>query len=218
MTATLPLQPNLEHLKKQAKDLLKAHQHGDAAVCSTLRHLRHLHHASDAEILAAPLTLRQAQHALARQYGFTNWADLKAAVEAAGAAGTITGGCFCGNVRYLVTEPAPKPTVCHCEGCRRASAAPAVAWITMKAEAFKLLQGELKTVRGQGFPLGTCDFRGERGFCANCGTHITWIGDSHRHEISVTTASLDDLNRFPPTEESFAEWKLAWMKLFVESK
>jgi len=214
----LPLQPNLEHLKKQAKDLLKAHQHGDAAVCPTLRHLRHLQHAADAEILAAPLTQRQAQHALAREYGFTNWADLKSAVETAGAAGTITGGCFCGSIRYLVTDAEPKTMgVCHCEGCRRASAAPAVAWITVKAEAFRLLKGELRTIRGEGFPRATCDGHGgERGFCANCGTHVTFIGDSRRHEIDITTASLDDPNRFPPAGESFAEQRLAWMKLLIE--
>lgn len=76
----LPLHPNLEHLKKQAKDLQKAHQHGEASICPTLRQLSRFAQASDDEILSTPISLYQAQHALAKTYGFTNWADLKAAV------------------------------------------------------------------------------------------------------------------------------------------
>jgi len=212
MSSTLPLQPSLDHLKKQAKDLLKAHQLGDAAVCSTLRRLRHLAQASDAEILSAPLTLRQAQHALAKEYGFTNWADLKAAVGTVNAVTAITGSCFCGSVRYQIEDPPTNVTVCHCTGCRRASAAPAVAWITMKAESFRLVQGELRMVRGREAEPGTCDgFGGIRGFCAQCGTHITFVGDARTHEVDVTTGSLEDPDRFPPIEDCFAEKKLTWM-------
>ncbi len=36
MTTSLPPKANLEQLKKQAKDLLKAHRNGDAAVCEAL--------------------------------------------------------------------------------------------------------------------------------------------------------------------------------------
>jgi len=203
----------MEHLRKQAKELLKAHQQGDAATCSTFRHLRHLVRASDAEILTTPLSLRQAQHALAKAYGFTNWAGLKAAVDLGTTHTVISGGCFCGRIRYQIEDQSPKATLCHCAGCRRASAAPAVAWITVKAEAFRLLQGELNTIRGEQTGQDTCDgWGGERGFCGGCGTQITFIGDDRQHEIDITTGSLDNPNRFPPTEDSFAEMKLAWMQ------
>lgn len=216
MSLTLPLQPNLEHLKKQAKDLQKAHQLGDAAVCSTLRQLRHLAHASDDVILTTPLTLRQAQHALARAYGFSSWADMKIAIGTTTVSTTTTGGCFCGSVRYHITELSPKAGVCHCAGCRRASAAPAVAWITVKAESFQLLQGELRTVRRDGMGKDSCDgWGGLRGFCPTCGTHITYLGDDRQHEIDVTTGSLENPDAFPPVEESFSEMKLSWMKTLV---
>ena len=57
MSHELPAKPNLEHLKKQAKELLRTMPQGKLA---------------------------DAQHALAIEYGFATWAKLKAHVEAHG--------------------------------------------------------------------------------------------------------------------------------------
>jgi ankyrin repeat protein len=57
MSRELPVNPNLEHLKKQAKALLRRMQQGKLA---------------------------DAQHALAKEYGFATWAKLKAHVESLG--------------------------------------------------------------------------------------------------------------------------------------
>ena len=58
MSRNLPARPNLEFLKKEAKSLLDVLQQRDAAV-----------------------QLADAQHALARDYGFASWPKLKAHVE-----------------------------------------------------------------------------------------------------------------------------------------
>ena len=73
MSRSLPEFPNLEHLKKQAKVLL--------------RELQQSNH--DAK-------LTQAQHTIAREYGFASWTKLKAHVEslpqpAGGGRGTTSG-------------------------------------------------------------------------------------------------------------------------------
>jgi len=70
MSRDLPPRPNLDHLKKQAKELLH-----------TLRQ-----QSPDAQ-------LADAQHALARDYGFASWPRLKAHVEgeAAGARNPFAG-------------------------------------------------------------------------------------------------------------------------------
>jgi hypothetical protein len=49
--SVLPLQPNLEHLRNEAKALLKAHAARDAGVSGTLRLLHRFEKATDAEIL-----------------------------------------------------------------------------------------------------------------------------------------------------------------------
>lgn len=58
MSRELPARPNLDHLKKQAKDLLRERQVQDPSA-----------------------QLADAQHALARDYGFASWPKLKAHVE-----------------------------------------------------------------------------------------------------------------------------------------
>jgi ankyrin repeat protein len=75
MTRLLPEHPNLEHLKNQAKDLLRSLEAGDSQAVERYRSL-----------ISAPVPrppqLSDAQHAIAREYGFTNWAALKHHVEA----------------------------------------------------------------------------------------------------------------------------------------
>lgn len=42
MTRQLPATPSSEHLRKEAKSVLKAHQRGDPVCCEVLRNLHHL--------------------------------------------------------------------------------------------------------------------------------------------------------------------------------
>ena len=83
MSLSLPDAPNLEQLRKQAKELVKAHRSGDPAACDTLRRLGRFKGASGEEILAAEVSLSDAQHAIAAAYGFVHWSELKHRVESA---------------------------------------------------------------------------------------------------------------------------------------
>jgi len=78
----LPPNPNLDHLKYQAKDLLKEHAARDAGAAQRIRefHPRFVH-ATDAEIFAARLKLNDAQLTIARESGFPSWARLKRHIE-----------------------------------------------------------------------------------------------------------------------------------------
>ena len=81
MTTSLPQRPDLDQLRHQAKDLLKAHRKGHLEVCALLRHLNRFSHASDADILSAELKLNEVQFALALEYGFSSWDALKQHIE-----------------------------------------------------------------------------------------------------------------------------------------
>src|ERR1700761_5412347 len=79
----LPDRPNLDNLKKQAKDLLSLYRRGDSAVLSRFREALPAAAArNDREIAALDLRLHDAQSCLAREYGFPSWADLKSFVVA----------------------------------------------------------------------------------------------------------------------------------------
>jgi len=81
MSLSLPPKPNLEQLKKQAKDLLKAHQNGDNSVCETFGLVHRFADATAREILDSSVSLQEAQFALALAYGYKDWSALKAYVE-----------------------------------------------------------------------------------------------------------------------------------------
>jgi len=78
----LPSHPNLDHLKQQAKDLLKAHDAQTLASAQLIREFHpHFSAATDAQIFAAKIKLSDAQLTIAREYGFATWARLKARIE-----------------------------------------------------------------------------------------------------------------------------------------
>jgi len=82
MSQKLPPQPSLEQLRKQAKDLLKAHKSADPEAATRIRaFLPRLSKASEEDILAADLSLQETQHVLACEYGFKGWNWLQAVVE-----------------------------------------------------------------------------------------------------------------------------------------
>ncbi len=69
--------PNLENLKKQAKRYVRWHREGRYTVAASLReHLPRLAALTDAEIMARPIRLADAQALVARQAGFESWAAL----------------------------------------------------------------------------------------------------------------------------------------------
>jgi len=76
MLKTLPSNPSLENLRKQAKTILKSHVSGDTQACETLRRLPRFAGKTDAEILKAEVSLQEVQHALALDYGFRDWKAL----------------------------------------------------------------------------------------------------------------------------------------------
>lgn len=113
-----------------------------------------------------------------------------------------TGGCLCGAVRYRVTGAPLTSSVCHCRSCRLASGASPVGWLVFPIERYKLLSGLLSTYRSTP-PV-------QRSFCTRCGTPIAYQHDDALHEIELTTATLDEPERFPPQYEIWHADKLAW--------
>jgi uncharacterized protein len=69
MTRRLPVRPDLEQLRHQAKDLLRSAKGGDPDAAERI------------SAVAGPLILASAQLAVARGYGFASWPALKTEVE-----------------------------------------------------------------------------------------------------------------------------------------
>jgi hypothetical protein len=116
---------------------------------------------------------------------------------------TNDGGCLCGAVRYRVNAQPSASTLCHCSSCRRASGAPSLAWAVFRV-------GELHWLHG--VPAYFASSPGvTRGFCARCGTALTYRRDSRSEFIDVTAASFDHPECFAPSCEIWVEHRLPWM-------
>ncbi len=82
MTARqLPERPNLDQLKRQAKDLLRAARAHGATALQRFRILPAFANVPDADLARRPLALHDAQSAIAREYGFDSWKALHERVD-----------------------------------------------------------------------------------------------------------------------------------------
>jgi Lon protease-like protein len=87
MQRQLPARPHLDHLKSQAKDLLDAHRRGDPEAFARIRaSVPAFANMSDDALAKAAFALHDAQSAIAREYGFASWAELRDKVAAQNAA------------------------------------------------------------------------------------------------------------------------------------
>ena len=78
----LPQRSNVDHLKRQAKDLLVLYRRCDVTAIARFRSaLPAAAGKDDQAISQLGLRLHDAQSCLAREYGFSSWADLKSFVE-----------------------------------------------------------------------------------------------------------------------------------------
>src|SRR5271156_4356154 len=101
LTRRLPPHPNLEQLRKQAKDLLERFRAGDpAAVAEVQQFERH----PDPSRFA----LNDAQRVLARAYGYQSWPKLKAFVDGANVA-RFMDAAKCGDLARVRSMLASRP-------------------------------------------------------------------------------------------------------------
>lgn len=93
-------------------------------------------------------------------------------------------------------------SICHCATCRRASAAPTVAWLTFDRGQVEIVSGSPRAYRSSQGVV--------RQFCGTCGSQLSYENVSSPATIDITTASLDNPNLFPPTFEVWLEHRVSW--------
>jgi hypothetical protein len=82
MTAKqLPPRPNLDQLKRQAKDLLQSARRHEPGARARFRALPALATAPEETLERATLALHDAQSVIAREHGFDSWKALRERVE-----------------------------------------------------------------------------------------------------------------------------------------
>ncbi|MBX2885351.1 MAG: GFA family protein [Granulosicoccus sp.] len=115
---------------------------------------------------------------------------------------TISGECFCGEVRYEVSGTLYDARSCHCSRCRKAFSSQASAYALVDADEFRWIVGEhslTSFVGEQGFGLQ---------FCSKCGSTLCGIYEGTVHGVTLGCVNGDpdiDIGR-----HIFVGSKAAW--------
>ncbi len=109
----------------------------------------------------------------------------------------FTGGCLCGDVRFVATGRPYRVGLCHCLDCRKHHGA--------LFHASAVFPQEAVTVEGE-----TRDYQG-RHFCPRCGSPVFGRWDD---EVGVNLGALDDPDQLTPTYELWTIRREAWLPPF----
>ncbi len=94
----------------------------------------------------------------------------------------FVGGCQCRAVRYRAEAPRDRSSVCFCRMCQRAAGAPFMAFVRFAAAQVRWSRAPATFASSEEV---------ERGFCASCGTPLSWRQVAGPY-VSLTIHSLDD--------------------------
>lgn len=228
----LPERPHLDVPKREARELLKAWRAGSPEALDRIRH-RHpkFREADHAAIAAAKFLLSDAQLVLAREYGFSNWAELKERINANTVAGLLQDAIRDDDretvVRLLRANPnllhIPLwsgnwgPPMSHAANLGRLEIIKAIAALGARdyQHAFDraLLQGKLECARwlhehgaklAPGLVMGTCETLnpGGLGFLAELGAPFT---DKKGDRLAPLALALETYGRNPAGKHAVLE-------------
>lgn len=107
-----------------------------------------------------------------------------------------TGGCQCGAVRFSAGS-LTRPVICHCRMCQKAFGG---------IGGVLVICGEFAWTRGTPKYFASSNL-GRRGFCAACGTPLTFESDGG---IEVAVATFDRAAEIAPTGQTARHARLPW--------
>jgi hypothetical protein len=115
-----------------------------------------------------------------------------------------TGGCQCGAVRYAFYAPLENAHVCHCRMCQRATGGIFAALAGTAPENFSWTRGTPSFFASSNLA--------QRGFCAQCGTPLSFKYQASTARMYATIGSLDHPENVPIIKQYGIESRLPWVK------
>jgi len=106
---------------------------------------------------------------------------------------SITGRCYCGDLKYEITAEPEAAFQCHCRECQYITGGNANIVMVFPKQAFAYASGSPKT-----FTRNDLETAGTRHFCGNCGTAIGTESPSRPNSMIVKVGTLDAPSSFQP--------------------
>lgn len=116
-----------------------------------------------------------------------------------------TGRCLCGKVRFEAHGRRLWVAHCHCNSCRRSTGAPVTTFVGFATDQVRYTRGERKFHESSPGVL--------RGFCAECGTPMTYESDRSPGEVHLYISTLDEPGAYPAQLHVFYAERIPWVEL-----
>lgn len=118
----------------------------------------------------------------------------------------VTGGCFCGAVRYEITGQPFSHANCHCRSCQLATGGAYAPVLLVPTAAFAI-SGPLSEYQSQG------DSGNEvtRAFCSRCGTTVYARTTRVKTMRPVYAITLDKPEIFAPQLDAWVDFAQPWV-------
>lgn len=117
-----------------------------------------------------------------------------------------TGGCLCGALRFEARGVPRFIVNCHCGDCRKATGAAFSTWVGYDSS-------DVSWIGQRSIWKSSPDV--QRGFCASCGTPLSYSGKQWIAETHLLIGVFDERADLAPTADAYAKEKLEWVGLIA---
>lgn len=121
----------------------------------------------------------------------------------------IHGSCLCGGVKFAIEHAAGPFELCHCSRCRKVSGSAYLAWLGVRRENFRLIQGA-ELIKTYELPVSESPPGYDTSFCSRCGSKVpnpSRIGESW---FEIPAGALDDDPLIRPDKHIYIEFRAPW--------
>lgn len=116
-----------------------------------------------------------------------------------------TGRCLCGRLQFELRGRRLWVAHCHCQSCRRNTGSAMATFVGYNKEQLTYTRGERKFYQSS---PGV-----QRGFCADCGTPMTYEADRCPDEVHLYISTIDNPEAFRPQLHVFVGERIPWLEL-----
>lgn len=113
-----------------------------------------------------------------------------------------SGGCLCGQIRYVSDADPQWASYCHCSMCRRVSGAPFMSFVEFPNGALRWTESDCAIYESSDGIM--------RRFCGTCGTSLTFEAEGL---VFIALGSLDHPERVVVERHCYTRSKLPGIQL-----
>lgn len=115
------------------------------------------------------------------------------------------GQCLCGELQFELRGRRLWVAHCHCDSCRRSTGSAVATFVGYNKEQLTYTHGARMFYQSS---PGV-----QRGFCADCGTPMTYESDRCPEEVHLYISTIDNPGAFVPQVHVFFAERIPWMEV-----